>query len=157
MRLTTRVAVLVAAALALVLAGAEGAAAQDSGTAASRPAAVSTTAQVEDQFGEQMRIEEPSFYRPAAGLSLGGGGKGTKLKELRVWKGAHEIMVPLEKITRIDVIGPADQDLLQVRLTLAGGLKVEGKVERDLELRGRVDYGQYQIKFERVKSVTIRA
>ncbi len=144
---------LLAAVLVLVL-GAPAVALADGGPEA--PRAATLTALVIDQYGETMTVEEPSFWRAASGLSLGGGGKGTKLKEMRVWKGAHEILVPMDRLVKIDVIGAAARDLLSVRLTLVGGVKLEAKVERDLELRGRVQYGQHQIKLERVKSVTVR-
>jgi hypothetical protein len=105
-----------------------------------------------------MTVDEPSFQKPASGFSLGGsGGKGQKLKEVHVWKGAHEILVPVERITRIDVGKPCDTDLVEVRLTLAGGEKLEGKVDRDLELHGKVQYGLYRISFERLKSIVFRA
>jgi hypothetical protein len=144
-----------------LLALAPGAAqAQDGG--APRPAAPTATAsakvKVEDIYGEVMTVDEPSFQKPASGFSLGGsGGKGQKLKEVHVWKGAHEILVPVERITRIDVGKPCDTDLVEVRLTLAGGEKLEGKVDRDLELHGKVQYGLYRISFERLKSIVFRA
>jgi hypothetical protein len=148
---------LIAAAVALGAAALSPAArAEDAPKAAATPS--TATAIVEDSFGLTLRVTEPSIYRPSSGLSLGGGGKGAKLKEIRVWYGAHEILVPLERVTKIEVFEPCDQDLLRVRLTLSGGgqKQLEGKIERDLELRGRVEAGQYQIKFERVKTVNLR-
>ncbi|HVY63079.1 MAG TPA: hypothetical protein VHF22_15585, partial [Planctomycetota bacterium] len=135
----------------------DGSGGSTSGPAASAPAASTATAIVKDQYDVTMTVNDPSFYKPSSGFSLGGGGKGSKLKELHVWNGAHEIAVPLERIVKIEVIGTADQDLVQVRLTFAGGRILEGKCERDLELRGRVEFGQYQIRFERLKSVVMRS
>jgi len=153
-RLRRLIAAAVAPVLLVIAAAAPAAADEPLGT---RPVPATASALVVDQYGETMSVSEPVFYRPAGGFALGSGSKGAKLKEVRVWRGAHEILVALETITRIEVIGPSDQDLLQVRLTLAGGKKLEGKVERDLELRGRVEFGQYQIRFERLRAVTIRA
>lgn len=139
-------------AAAAVLGAAEPARAQDRA-----PGAVTTSARVIDKFDLELTVDDPSFYRPASGFALGGSGKGSKVKELHVWKGAHEIIVPLEKIKQIEVHEAKDADLIGVRLTLAGGAgTLEGKIERDLELRGRVLYGAYQIRVERAKSITIR-
>jgi hypothetical protein len=118
-----------------------------------RPGAA-PTAVVEDQYGVTMEVEDPSFMQPSAGLM--GGGKGTKLKELHVWNGAHEVLVPLGEIVRIEVQGKAENDLVPVKIGLASGAAFEGKVDRELELHGRVQFGQYQIKFDRVRIVTIR-
>ena len=51
------------------------------------PAASTSTAIVTDQYNVVMTVTDPSFYRPSSGFSLGGGGKGAKLKELRIWNG----------------------------------------------------------------------
>jgi len=126
-------------------------------TATATTAPSAATADVTDQYGEPMRVEDPSFFKPSSGFSLGGGGKGNKLKEIHVWKGAHEILVPLEKITRIEVGKPCDADLVEVRIFLVGDQKLDGKMDRDLELRGKVQFGQYQIKVERLKLVVFRA
>jgi len=113
------------------------------------------TADVEDEFGIVLRVDDVSFYRPSAGLMVSS--KGTKLTELRVWKGAHEILVPLRNLVRIDVRGKADHDLVEVRVIVRNGGILEGKVERDLEIHGIVQFGQHVIKFERLKSVVIRS
>jgi hypothetical protein len=151
-----------AIAVVAVLAAPGAARAEDAPTpatpgAGAAPAAATATALVKDQYDVTMTVTDPSFYKPASGFSIGGGGKGSKLKELHIWNGAHEIVVPLERIVKIEVMGPGDQDLVKVRLTFAAGRILEGQCERDLELRGRVEFGQYQIKFERLKSIVMRS
>jgi hypothetical protein len=152
----------VALAAAVMMGGASAARAQDARGPATAPSAITASAHVTDEFNELIKVEDPSFFRPASGFSLGGGGKAAKLKELHVWKGAHEITVPLEKILRIEIHAKdgKDADLIGVTITLigqTGQTNLEGKIERDIELRGRVLYGSYQIRVERAKLIVIRA
>lgn len=120
-----------------------------------KPAAKEPVAVVKDEWGVDMEVQDPTFVRPAGGLMTGG--KGTKLKELHVWKGAHEILIPLADIVKIEVTGKNEGDLVPVKLALTSDREpFEGKVERDLEIQGKVRQGQYKIRFDRVKSVTMR-
>jgi hypothetical protein len=112
-----------------------------------------TVARLEDQYGVTIEVTDPVFFRPASGIL---GGKGSKLKELRIWQGAFETTISLPDVERIDVTGKNEGDLVPVRVTMRDGSKLEGKVERDLEIQGRVRNGTTSIRFDRLRSVALR-
>ncbi len=114
------------------------------------------SAVVLDEFGLVETVEEPAFHGGGGGMM--GGGASKAMRELVVWRGAHNILVDLRRLERVDVLGPTDRDLLLVRLRFAGDDEVplEGKVERSIELRGKVHHGGYKIVLERVKSIEFK-
>ncbi len=114
---------------------------------AKRPVAVSV-----DIFGETVEVAEPYFAKPGGGLLAAGGEE--RLKELRLFRGAHQILIEVERIRSVAVGEPADKSLILVRVTLDDGQVVEGKADRDLELRGRLRYGKYRAELARLRSVS---
>ncbi|GIW70540.1 MAG: hypothetical protein KatS3mg102_0082 [Planctomycetota bacterium] len=120
------------------------------GTAA-RPAP--RRAEVVDAYGEAMQVEEP--YLHLAGRGLFATGRGERLQALQLWRGAHQLLIPVTEIARVEPVGPSpsESDLLVVRVVLQDGERVEGKVDIDLELRGRVRFGEYRVRLERCRRV----
>lgn len=135
----------------------EGAAAEESGV----------TGVVIDEFDIEVRVTNLAFFEPEGGfLSTG---KGKRLKELRLWNGAHQILVDPAEIAAVAVHEDApaelepdsesetDADLIWVTVELRSGDRQKGKVERTLELRGEVALGRYVIQVDRVKRVVFDA
>jgi hypothetical protein len=141
----------IALALVAALAAMPALAQERPGTAGQKQAAPVLV--VEDQYGIRMHVQDAVFVRPASGFLSGS--KGKTLKELRVFIGAHEVLVSLGDLARLEVSGKPEGDLVPVKVVLRSGASFEGKVERDLEVHGKVQYGQYEIKFERLRTIAV--
>ncbi|MGH7297665.1 MAG: hypothetical protein ACRELB_22195 [Polyangiaceae bacterium] len=146
-------AICLACALAAVPALTRAVRADDKTPAKSDEKPFASSADVVDQDGITMTVMDPTLVRPSTGLF--GGGKGEKVKELTVWKGAHQIIIALADIAKIEVTGKADRDFIPVRVSLRNGDALDGKVESALELHGTLRDGQYQIVFDKVKTITL--
>lgn len=114
------------------------------------------TAVVTDQTGVEWTVEEAGFYLPDSGLF--GVGKAKRQDSLRLWQGAHQLLVPLARIMRVETIGPSKEDagLLSVKVVVVGEEAVVGQVDIEMELRGQVRVGDYQIKIERAKKIVFK-
>jgi hypothetical protein len=109
-------------------------------------------ATVTDEFGIEMQVKGAGIYEAASGFLSSG--KPKLAKEIRLWKGAHQIVLKLQNIAEITVTdNPTDGDLIELKIKLRGGEAVEGKIERGLELRGELGYGEYKILLGRTKRV----
>lgn len=109
---------------------------------------------VEDQYGIRVELTDLSFE--LAGSSLIGGGRAKKLAALEYWIGAFRQKVEVADLLKVEVTGKPEGDLVPVRITRRSGKVVEGKIERTLEVRGKVDGAATAIQFERLKSLTMR-
>jgi hypothetical protein len=129
-----------------------GDASEDSGRAPGLPG----KAVVVDAYGVSMEIDAPRLHLPESGLFSSGDGK--SLEELRLWRGAHQLLVPLGNIAAIEMVEGTEVSggLMTVRLKLRDGDSVEGKVEIELELRGRTKFGAYMIRVERCRRIEFR-
>lgn len=150
-----RRALIVLAALALV---AFPAAAQDSAAGTTRTGSENEDqgprATITDRFDVAVEVSDIGIYEPSSGLLASG--KGSRLSELRLWHGAHEILIDLGRVKAIEVHqGELDEknELVWVTVTLLSGESQKGKVESTLELRGEIPFGGYRIRIDRVKSV----
>jgi len=117
-------------------------------------AAPGTQGVMVDRFDIELRVDDLRFYEVSSGFLSSGRGKA--LKELRLWHGAHEIWVDVKRLRRVDVfLDEVDKknDLVWIRVTLKDGTKSKAKVERTLEVRGKVHLGRYKIRIDRVKRI----
>ncbi|MFC1708147.1 hypothetical protein ACFL59_15230 [Planctomycetota bacterium] len=121
---------------------------EDKATKALRPAVVT------DENNVEMRVEDAAIVEPPTGLLAGGSAK--RVKDVSVWRGAHQILVDPADIVVIESSGEYDGQLLKVKLQLQNGKKVSGAVNQELELHGKVEFGGYKIKLSRVRRVVFR-
>lgn len=137
------------------------------GETASAPTTERTArvAVAEDAYGEAIEVTDPHFVKPTGGLLAGSGDE--RVKEIRLYKGAHQVFLEVDRVSRIDVEGTvsagtftpdlADKGLLRVKVTLDDKQVVTGKVDRDLELRGSLPYGKYRGALSRLRFIVLRA
>jgi hypothetical protein len=119
------------------------------------PPRAPTTAVVEDQYGIQAEFTDLSFELPQSGIM--GGGRAKKITALEYWVGAFRQKVEVADLVKVEVTGQPEGDLVPVRITRKGGKVVENaKIERELEVKGKVDGAVTSIRFERLKSLTMR-
>jgi len=92
-----------------------------------------------------------------AGQSLFGSSSGKQEIEVKKGGGPLKIMVPFEKIVKLEVLSaPVDADFVAVRITGADKATLKGHVAYNLELVGETAFGEAKIRFRDLKVVTFK-